>query len=189
MKVDATSISSREKSSPFLGNQGFDHRASVRRPSTPFIAKHLVNATSSAIIRDMKIRVAAWLAMVAASATVAAQTASEPATLDCAALATESSSLKAGLKGMNGSAGQRAQLQANTQQATAVTAMAGQVAASVVGIVGHVITEAAIEAQRIQVAGALSNARTRIAETTALSRRVQALEAERARRCPQGVVK
>lgn len=131
----------------------------------------------------MKIRGASWLAIVALPAAVAAQSVSEPASLDCAALAAESSSLKADLKAMNAGAGARAQAQANAQKATAMTAMAGQAAASVVGIAGVAVAEAALEAQRLQVANAISNARTNMTRTMAASRRIQALEAERSRRC------
>ena len=133
----------------------------------------------------MKIRVASWLAIVPIPAAVAAQTALEPASLDCAALVAESSSLKADLKAGNARAGELAQAQANAQKATAMTAMAGQAAASVVGIAGVAIAEAALEAQRLQVVNEISNARANMTRTMAASRRIQALEAERSRRCPK----
>ena len=131
----------------------------------------------------MKIRVASWLAIVAIPVVVAAQTVSEPANLDCAALVAESASLKADLKSTNARAGKRAQAQANAQTATAMTAIVGQAAASVVGIAGVAIAEAALEAQRLQAANAISNARANMTRTMAASRRIQELEAERSRRC------
>ena len=114
-----------------------------------------------------------------------AQALLEPASLDCVALSTESASLKAELKSMNQHAGRDAQRQADAQKATAVTALAGQAVASFVGIVGVAISEGALAAQRAQVGNAVTNARENGAKAIALSRRVQALESERSRRCPK----
>ena len=134
----------------------------------------------------MKVRLFLTLAFCSAVVPAAgsmAQDLSDPASLDCAALATEFASVKTQLKDLNGDVGRSAQRQADAQKATAVTALAGQAAASFVGIVGVAISEGAQAAQRVQVGNALANARERLATTTALSRRAQALYSERSRRC------
>ena len=114
---------------------------------------------------------------------VAAQDLSDPSSLDCASLAAQSAALKTELRDMNSGAGRSAQRQADAQKATAVTALAGQAAASFVGVVGVMVSEGAQEVQRAQVGSALNNAREKLARNTALSRRIQALEGERSRRC------
>ena len=120
-----------------------------------------------------------------------AQPSAQPAPLtgDCAQLEAQSSALKAELRELTGNAPAQARAQAAGQGASAGVALAGQAVASVVGVVGVAISQGALEVHKQQARSGLAKADRMMTEAVPLSRQIQAIEAEREKRCAAGAAK
>lgn len=128
-------------------------------------------------------------ALLGAAAMAQPPTQPAPLTGDCAQLEAQSTALKAELREVIGNAPAQARAQAAGQGASAGVALAGQAVASVVGVVGVAISQGALEVHKQQARSGLAKADRMMTEAVPLSRQIQAIEAEREKRCAAGAAK